>query len=91
MLGHSPPKILVLIPRSFFSTVGTYFSLLPQVTEGLGVWSAFWTPTLLVAMVLSLTVCPSSIPPQGKNASTVNMNETCAVWTTQAGLLKKQV
>ncbi|KAF5928807.1 hypothetical protein HPG69_013651 [Diceros bicornis minor] len=77
--------------RNFFLLWALMSHLLPQVTEGLGVRSELQPPTLLLPMVLPLTTCPSSVPPQGENPSIVNKDETHTVWTVQAGMLEKLV
>ncbi|KAF5927209.1 hypothetical protein HPG69_017684, partial [Diceros bicornis minor] len=59
--------------------------LLPQVTKGFGVWSELQPQPFWWSMVLPLTACPSSVPPQ------VNRNETHMVWTVQAGKQAKLV
>ncbi|XP_058581486.1 ral guanine nucleotide dissociation stimulator-like isoform X2 [Neofelis nebulosa] len=58
---------------------------------GLGIWSAFWTPTLLLAIVLCLIPCPSCVLPQGTKVTPRNENENCVGWTIDAGLLKQRV
>ena len=74
-------------------TLGTQVSLLPQVTDGLGVWSAFWTPSLLMSMVLCLTLCPSCVLPQGMNISPMPDNENREEGTIEGGwmLLEQRV
>ncbi|VFV23045.1 Hypothetical predicted protein, partial [Lynx pardinus] len=58
---------------------------------GLGIWSAFWTPTLLLAIVLCLILSPSCVLPQGTKVTPRNENENCVGWTIDAGLLKQRV
>ena len=78
------------MPRSF-SHSGQPRLRLSTSHWRLGVWSAFWTPTLLLAIVLCLILCPSCVLPQGTKVTRGDDNENCVLWTIDAGLLKQRV